>query len=159
MKRQHLRIALPLLAALMMLAACNNDVFYEAHRSVDVAGWSMGDAVDFDVEIDDTTQYYDIFFDLRVTVTYPYSNSFFFITTHFPDSTFAADTLECPLADATGKWYGKSGARYVDNRYYFRRTTRFPMTGAYRFEVRHGMRDADMTDIKDVGLRLVKTTL
>ena len=47
----------------------------------------------------------------------------------------------------------------MDNRYYFRRTTRFPMTGAYSFEVRHGMRDADMTDIKDVGLRLVKTTL
>ena len=147
------------LTALTTLAACNSDVFYEEHRSVDATGWNMDDAVAFDVEVNDTTQYYNIFFDLRVTVTYPYSNAFFFITTHVPDSTFAADTLECPLADATGKWYGKSGARYVDNRYYFRRTTRFPMTGTYRFEVTHGMRDTEMSDIKDIGLRLEKSTL
>lgn len=159
MKRQSICVAITLLATLMSLMSCNSDVFYEEHRSIDVTGWDMDDAVAFDVEIDDTTQYYDIFFDLRVNVTYPYANAFFFITTHFPDSTFAADTLECPLADATGKWYGKNGARYVDNRYYFRRTTRFPMTGAYRFEVTHGMRDSEMTDIKDVGLRLVKATL
>lgn len=142
-----------------MLAACHHDVAFDEHCSVDESGWNMSDAATFDVEIDDTTQYYDIFFDLRVNVNYAYANAFFFITTHFPDSTFAADTLECPLADPTGKWYGKNGGRYVDNRYYFRRTTRFPMTGTYRFEVTHGMRDTQISGIKDVGLRLEKTCL
>ncbi len=157
--KAKIKLTIPLLVACLLLAACNGDVYYEEHRSVDAKGWNMGDAVEFDVDIDDTTQYYDIFFDLRVNVTYPYANAFFFITTHFPDSSYAADTLECPLADPTGKWYGKNGARYVDNRYYFRRTTRFPMTGTYRFEVTHGMRDTEMTDIKDIGLRMVETTL
>lgn len=142
-----------------MLTACNNDVYYDEHCSVDENGWDLSDNATFTVEIDDTTQYYNIFFDLRVNVTYPYANAFFFITTHFPDSTFAADTLECPLADPTGKWYGRNSGRYVDNRYFFRRNTRFPMAGSYQIVVTHGMRNKQISGIKDIGLRLEKTTL
>ena len=144
---------------LLLFAGCDKNVYYAAERDVDERGWNMNDAVTFDVPIADTLDVYNFFFDLRNSVSYDKANAFFFITTHFPDSSYAADTLECPLADPTGKWYGKNGARYVDNRYYFRRTTRFPMTGTYRFEVTHGMRDTEMTDIKDIGLRMVETTL
>lgn len=159
MNRHRICNAMSLLAAAWLLTACNSDVFYDGHRSTDEEGWVMTDPVTFTVNIDDTAQYYNIFFDLRVGVTFPYANAFFFITTHFPDSTYAADTLECPLADPTGKWYGKLSGRYVDNRYYFRRNTRFPMTGSYCFEVTHGMRDIKMAGIKDVGLRMEKTNL
>ena len=145
--------------ALLVLTGCGGRTFFDGHCSVNPEGWNDDEPVTLTVRIDDTTQFYNIFFDLRVTKNYPYANAFFFIDTRFPDGSFAADTLECPLADPTGRWYGKRGGRYVDNRYYFRRATRFPMTGIYSFEIRHAMRDTRMTGIKDVGIRFEKTTL
>lgn len=143
----------------LMATACDRNLFFEENSSVDEEGWSMTEPVEFDMEIDDTTQYYNIFFNLRNSVNYKYSNAFFFINTTFPDTTCAADTLECPLADPSGEWYGKKSGRFVDNRYYFRRKTRFPMAGTYHFSIKHGMRDHDIEGIKTVGIRLEKTTL
>lgn len=133
-------------------AGCSNGVYFDDHSSIENR-WSKDEPVTFKVGIDDTSQFYNIYFDLRVTKSYPYANAFFFIDTRFPDGSVAHDTLECPLADIEGRWYGKTSARYVDNRYFFRRATRFPMTGTYAFEIRHAMRDTLMTDIKNVGLR------
>lgn len=150
----HLNRFVILLLVAVLFGACNSKVFYDESQSVDEDGWSAGDPLYFKVEITDTCQYYDIFVDVRNTVSYPYSNTFFFITTTFPDNTYAADTLECPLADQLGEWYGKSSGHYVDNRFYFRRKTRFPMAGTYRFKITHGMRDKSISGLKDVGLRM-----
>lgn len=156
---RHLFNGIMCCLAAMLFVACGNKVFYAESQSVDEDGWNADDPIYFKVDITDTTQFYDIYVDVRNTVGYPYANTFFFITTTFPDNTYAADTLECPLADPTGKWYGKKSGRFVDNRYFFRRNTRFPMVGTYRFTVRHGMRDKSITGLNDVGLRLERSTI
>ena len=75
--------------------------------------------------------------------------------TTFPDGSVAYDTLECPLADPAGRWYGKRVGRYVDSRYRLRGTSaRFPMEGLYRFEVVNGMRDSAIAGLKDISLRI-----
>ncbi len=159
MKRNSL-ISCFLLAAIsfaaLHFAACDRTLFYEENCSVDEEGWDLFSPAEFDVEIDDTTQFYDIYFNLRNSTSYGYANAFFFITTTFPDQSQAFDTLECPLAAPDGEWYGKKGARYVDNRYFFRRCTRFPMVGQYHFSILHGMRDKEVAGLKSVGLRLEK---
>ncbi len=66
----------------------------------------------------------------------------------------AYDTLECPLADVEGHWYGRRTGRYVDSRFVFRRHVIFPRTGLYRFEILHGMRDTNVAGLKSVGLRI-----
>ena len=68
----------------------------------------------------------------------------------------AYDTLECPLADVEGHWYGKRTGRYVDSRFVFRRHVIFPRSGRYHFELWHGMRDTNVTGLKSVGLRIEK---
>ena len=143
-----------MLAAALLAVSCDGSLFYADHRSVKPSGWPMDEPVSFDVEVNDTVQAYNFLVELRNTVEYPYSNTFFFIRTTFPDGTVADDTLECPLADAEGRWYGKRTGRYVDSRYYFRRNARFPMPGSYRFEFAHGMRDTAVCGLRDVGLRI-----
>lgn len=114
----------------------------------------MNDKLTFDVDVKDTARLYTFLVDLRLTADYPYSNVFFFITTTFPDGGVAADTLECPVASPDGQWVGKRTGGYIDNRYIFRKNMIFPATGSYTFEIQHGMRDTNITGIKNVGLRI-----
>ena len=144
------------LCAVTLLASCDDSVFFAAERDVDVKGWNMNDEVDYYVNVEDTAQLYDFYVDVRNTTHYPNANAFLFIATTFPDGSRAFDTLECPLADVQGHWYGKKTGRYVDSRYVFRRHVYFPQKGCYHFEMRHGMRDTNVVGIKSVGLRIEK---
>ena len=103
--------------------------------------------------MDDTVHLFNFLVEVRNSVEYPYSNTFLFINTTFPDGSVAYDTMECPLADPEGRWLGKRTGRYVDARYRLRGgSARFPMTGRYRFAVTNGMRDSAISGIKDIGL-------
>lgn len=137
-----------------LFAACSGSVFYERQQTVDEHGWLPTQSACFDVEVPDTTTVYNFLLAVRNNITYPYANTFFFLTTTFPDGSVARDTLEFPLADATGRWLGKRTGRYVDTRFYFRRNARFPMSGTYRFAVANGMRDSAISGIRDIGLRI-----
>lgn len=151
---KRLRIYLTAVLITTCLTACNRNVFYDRQQSVDEHGWLPEEAVNFDVEVKDTTTVYNFLMEVRNSVSYPYANTFLFINTTFPDGSTARDTLEFPLADASGRWLGKRTGRYVDTRFYFRRNARFPMTGFYRFAVTNGMRDSAITGLKDIGLRI-----
>lgn len=150
----HHKVLLALLLGAMLLAACDKNVLYTEQRDVDESGWDMHDRLNFDVDIEDTLQVFDFYVDVRNSVHFPKANVFFFINTTFPDGSVAYDTLECPLADVEGHWYGRRTGRYVDSRYVFRRHVIFPRTGTYHFEVAHGMRDTVVTGLKSVGLRI-----
>lgn len=145
------------LTALVLLAglnSCNRNVFYAEDRSVDEHGWLPTEDVVFDVEVPDTVTVYNFLMEVRNSVSYPYSNTFLFVTTTFPDGSLSRDTLEFPLADPSGRWMGKRTGRYVDTRYFFRRNARFPMEGRYRFAVTNGMRDSAVAGLKNIGLRI-----
>ena len=139
---------------IFLLTACDGSVFYDESRSVDEHGWAPADSVSFDVTVADTLRAFDFLVEVRNSVSYPYSNTFLFVCTTFPDGSMAQDTLEYPLADVTGRWLGRRTGRYVDTRYYFRRNARFPMQGDYRFTFTNGMRDSAIAGLKDIGFRI-----
>lgn len=143
-----------ILQLLFVFTACDSSVFYDRQQATDESGWRPDEALDFDVEVADTTTVYNFLMEVRNNVSYPYANTFLFINTTFPDGSISRDTLEFPLADAAGRWLGRRTGRYVDTRYYFRRNARFPMVGSYRFSVTNGMRDSAIAGIKDIGLRI-----
>ncbi|MBQ9418399.1 MAG: gliding motility lipoprotein GldH [Bacteroidales bacterium] len=153
MKHHVSHIALACLLALAAVA-CDGSVYTDQSQSVSEQGWLPADSLLFHVEAADTTTPFHFLIGIRNSITYPYSNAFLFIRTTFPDGSTAQDTLECPLSDAEGHWYGKRTGRYVDARYYFRRNARFPMTGTYRFAITNGMRDSAIAGLKDISLRV-----
>ncbi len=145
-----------LLGLLLVLGtACDRSVFFDEHKHLK-EDWNMSEKIIFNVNVEqaDLPHIYNFFVDLRNTHEYSYSNAFLFIKTSFPDGGFAQDTLECPLADPSGKWYGKKSGNHIDNRYYFRKNIVFPQAGMYQFEFIHGMRDTNVVGIEDIGLRI-----
>ena len=141
--------------AALLFMACDGSVYYDESRTVNEHGWRPEESLVFDVDVDDTIHFFNLLMGVRNSVNYPYSNTFLFVNTTFPDGSVAHDTLECPLADASGRWYGKRVGRYVDSRYRLRgNAARFPMGGVYRLEVVNGMRDSAISGLKDISLRI-----
>lgn len=139
---------------LILLQSCDKNVFYTAERDVDEKGWNMNDRLNYDIDVEDTLQLFDFYIDVRNSLHYDKANAFLFINTTFPDGSVAYDTLECPLADVEGHWYGRRTGRYVDSRFVFRKHVVFPHSGHYHFEVAHGMRDTNVVGIKSIGMRV-----
>lgn len=142
--------------ALAMMQGCNKKVYYAMEQDVDETGWNMDEKLKYEVDIKDTLQVFDFYIDVRNSIRYTKANTFLFINTTFPDGTVAYDTMECPLADVQGHWYGRRTGRYVDSRFVFRRHVIFPRSGKYHFEIAHGMRDTNIAGLKSVGLRIEK---
>lgn len=139
-----------------IFVGCDSSIFYDEHKFIENDIWNIDDKKVFDVKVDndDMADRYNFLIDLRNTKEYPYSNAFLFIKTTFPNGGYALDTMECPLTETSGKWYGKVSANHVDNRFYLRKDVVFPQEGMYRFEIFHGLRDTNVEGIKNVGLRI-----
>jgi len=151
------KVKLILFAAVVtVMCGCSPGTVYDKHQSIDKEGWGLDQEVRFYMDIDDTLVPYDFYIDVRNTKDYAYSNLFLFVTTTFPDKVIRRDTLECPLADQYGRWYGRQTSRHVDGRYLLHNHVIFPLKGTYTFQVTQAMRDTVLNGIKDIGLHVEK---
>ncbi|MDR0790383.1 MAG: gliding motility lipoprotein GldH [Bacteroidales bacterium] len=151
MKRHYIL----LFFALVALSACNSNVLFDKNESIDDKGWSIGEKVSFELNIEDTITKYDFAINLRNTTDYPYSNVLFFITTIYPDNSVSRrDTVECYVANPDGSWKGKGSGKLKDNRFWFARSVQFLQKGNYTFEIEHAMRDTALTGLTDIGLHI-----
>lgn len=147
-------IVVSILVALLFSSCGNENVFYEEYQSIPNAEWHMNESPRFEFSITDTTQKYNMFFNIRHTSAYEWENLWIITDITFPNDLVDRDTLEFMLQDGTGKWLGKGNLH--DGSYRFTRPKRFPMLGKYSIRYHHAMRDTALLEITDVGFKLVK---
>ncbi len=141
---------------LLMLSSCNTGVIIDRSKKIENATWKSDDIQKFSVSITDTTQLYNFFINIRNSADYKYSNIFLFLKTFYPNKMYSVDTIECYLADPTGKWLGKQRGNVIDNRILFRQGIRFRLMGDYSFEFEQAMREPELKGIEDFGIRIDK---
>lgn len=143
-----------LLTACLWMASCRPKATLNESRPVPAPAWAFDDPIGFDAAVIDTSSRYDLTFSLKHTDDYPWMNAFFLITTVFPDMETRIDTLECILADPSGRWYGSRFGKYRSMGFLYKQGIRFPIPGEYHFEIRHAMRNDSLEDIVSVGLKI-----
>ncbi len=148
--------ALTLLAAIFFLSACQFNTVYDKIESVEGGEWDKNKSVHFEVEISDTISSYKFCIVVHNTTDYRYSNLFLFLSTHFPNGNITRDTIECILADASGKWYGKGWGNVKETDILLKPNLIFPLSGKYKFFIQQAMRNDTLTGIKRIGIRLDK---
>ncbi len=141
----------------LFLCSCDDAVFYEENQSIDGGKWSANEGKSFEFDVQDTTHLYNFYVNLRNGEEYAYRNLYLFIEMEFPNGKKSTDTLDCPLADPMGNWYGSGLGKIYDNRILFRERKRFPLSGRYKVEIFQGMRHEQLEGIYDVGFRLAKS--
>ncbi|MFT6210804.1 MAG: gliding motility-associated lipoprotein GldH [Bacteroidia bacterium] len=139
------------------LVSCGQVLFQDS-QTVPNKNWEIGNNIIFDVEVKDTMAGYDFYIDLRNEANYPYANIYMFVNTIFPSGKSAKDTVECILADRTGRWLGNGLGDVIDNHILFKENIRFPNKGTYSFAFEQGMRNEALPAIIDVGISIEKHT-
>lgn len=142
---------------LTILISCEFNYTYNKNVDIDDGRWFKDEAARFDVLVEDSLTPHNFYLNLRNDTQYRYSNLFVFLTTHFPNGNITRDTIECVLADASGKWLGKGWGNIKENKILLNQNLRFPLTGKYEFYVQQAMRIDTLEGIHSVGLAFEKT--
>jgi len=142
---------------LIGFASCNFNSIYDKNVDINDGKWFKDEAAHFEVLIDDSLTPQNFYINLRNDTEYRFSNLFIFLTTHFPNGNITRDTIECVLADNSGKWLGKGWGNIKENKILLNQNLRFPLTGKYEFFVQQAMRVDTLEGIHSVGLAFEKT--
>lgn len=137
--------------------SCQYNTTYDDVVFIDDNGWYKDEATHFEVDITDSTSLYDFYIVVHNSTDYRYSNLFLFLSTKFPNGNLTRDTIECVLADASGKWYGKGWSNVKETDILLKPNLRFPLTGKYNFYIQQAMRKDTLEGIRSVGVRLEKS--
>ena len=137
------------MAVSVLVAACSSRTVFSEFRNSPLSGWDKDSVLVYEVGITDTVATYDVVLSLRHGQNYPYQNIWFFVE----DASGVCDTLEYYLADQRGRWLGNNrfGER-MEMPCLVGSAVQFAHPGTYVYKVRHGMREAELQGVTEVGL-------
>lgn len=141
-----------------LLASCSNDSILSETKALPEGKWEFQDVFQTGLMVNDTLTPLSYYFLMRNGADYRYRNLIICFKTYFPNNTYRVDTIDCPLASESGKWYGSGLGDMLDNEILFKTNYQFPMSGTYKFEIQHAMRHDTVQEIYDLGLRIEKVT-
>jgi len=155
-----MRILFTLCVTAILLTACDDTRVYEQITDFEQRQWVISEKPQFEFVIDDVNEPYNLYGDIRNSVSYPYSR--FFFTYYLQDSTgleIHKSLMTEFLFDAkTGKPFGKSGiGDLYDHRFLLLKDYQFKNKGKYRVVFEQFMRMDTLPGILAIGLRVEKS--
>lgn len=142
-----------------LISCGDSDVVYQNSKVIENNTWNKNESVTFDFDINDTTEFYDFYFNLRTTNLYEWSNLYMFVEIGSPEDQYNIDTVEFLLANSVGEWTGVSSGSVINNKVLFINKKRFPALGTYRLTFNQAMRQDDLKEVMDVGIIIKKAML
>lgn len=142
-----------IIAAALLVAACDDGRVYDSFAQVDMAEWSAQDTAYFDVPRQSAGQY-ALTLTVRSTGDYPYQNLALVVeTTIVPRHLLQRDTVFCTLRDAAPQPLSQQGVS-LSERSFGVRALQLQRGDSLHIAVRHVMRRNALPGISEVGLRL-----
>ena len=148
------RSLLAVLFAGFLFAACTDSAIVDTNQAVPDRNWSYAEKVRIPVTVTDASKRYNLYFNLRHTSNYKYSNIFVLIHQSGPGTKGLTERKEFQLAYPDGEWLGSGSGNIYSYRLLFREGYKFDRAGNYVFELEQNMRDNPLREISDVGLRV-----
>lgn len=143
---------------LLGLAACDSQTVYNEYTDIDDGKWTLKNAPSFTFRIDNPAIPYNVYYNLRNSVAYPYYN--LYLTRYLLDS--AGKELESRLDELilmdpkTGKPRGDGLGDLFDHKVIMKRNYRFPKAGRYTIRIQQYMRQDPLPDVQSVGISVEK---
>lgn len=150
-------LCLPLLLALAIgLNACDQAQLYEKNVDFDGYTWSVRQKPSFTFDIADTTQRYDVYFNVRNASAYGYYNLYLKHTLTDPLGKPVSQLLHQMLLmnPQTGEPRGRGTGDIYDHRFLALPNQRFRQTGAYKIVLEQYMRQDQLPGLMAVGVRV-----
>ncbi len=139
-----------------VFASCDPSRMFEENKKVVKGEWDQNTPIVFQVSVEDTIEFYNVYINVRNSGSYRFSNLYLFVNTIFPGGQLERDTLELTLASPDGRWLGEGLGDIFDNRILFKENVQFSQPGEYSFELIQAMRINPLPGIMDAGIRIEK---
>lgn len=141
----------------LVFIACDDKRVFEKNLDFENQAWMMAHKPEFEFQVDDTTVNYNLYFNLRNSVSYPYSRIFF--TYYLQDSlglVVDKKLMDFTVFDPkTGKPEGTSGLGDIyDHRIPILMHHHFPYSGTHKVKFEQFMRKDTLAGVMAVGLRV-----
>lgn len=151
-------------AVIVSMVSCKQDSKMLFDQYQETSGvWDKGDVKTFVYDVQDTVQRQNLFMNLRVNKSYPYSNLFVIFKVHQPNSDILIDTLEFQMAKPDGTLLGNGFSDVKESRLELKEGYVFPSVGSYKFSIEHVVRELGEVDgvnslkgVSEVGFRIEK---
>lgn len=145
------------LVAAMFLVGCDSAKVYEEYIEVENNNWLKENVASFEFDVTDTVSKHNLYLNVRNTGDYAFNNLYLFISLQGPNGNMLKDTVNCELADKSGKWLGKGIGDLWDIQIPYVGGFKFAQSGKYTVSMEQGMRvNKGLEGITDVGLRVEK---
>ncbi len=145
----------------LLTMGCSEPPVFQADVPIADGRWDRQVKPTFAFDIADTVNKHDVFIDVRHTGEYPYSDLFLFVDLTGPGGRAARDTVECLLAEPSGKWYGKGLGFIFADRYQakvlYKLGNRFPASGRYSITLEQAMRTDTLIGVLDIGVSIERS--
>lgn len=160
MKQNVIYNIMGLIGAIIIFAACTKTNNYQKQVALVKGEWFADTKPEFEVEISDTTQIYDLFLLLRHNDAYDYSNMWIRVNVQGPgDSVYKiGERLEVIMADAEGKWLGRSFGDIWEQKIILSNEQYpiFTKSGVYKIKMEQLMRTDPLKHVLNVGVNIQK---
>ncbi|TGE14678.1 gliding motility lipoprotein GldH [Hymenobacter elongatus] len=147
------------LGMLLSLASCDQNQVFEQNLDLDKYVWTVQQKPAFTFDIQDTTQRYDIYFNVRNQSVYGYYNLYVKHTLQEPSGKRVSQLLHQMLLmdPQTGEPRGQGSGDIFDHQFLALRQQQFHQTGTYKIILEQYMRQDQLPGIMAVGVRVAKT--
>ena len=132
---------------ILCFLACNNNVLFKAEKEI-ANTWHTDSLLTFQFSVSDTNTTFYSEINIRHTTDYSYKNLFVFIHNTNPNGKTVTDTVECVLADKTGKWKGRGVGDILDFTKIYHDSILFETSGEYRIGIEQAMRYGELPKIE-----------
>lgn len=142
---------------ILILSSCqDSQTIVDTNVELKNRNWSYVEKIKIPVKIVSPELNYNVYFNLRHTANYKYSNIFILVHTIGADGKKRTERKEFKLALPDGEWLGSGSGNRYSYQLLLKSGYKFPQKGNYIFELEQNMRDNPLKDITDVGLRVEK---
>ena len=142
----------------LLLISCDSNRVYEQIYTIDNQKWSETAPITFQFDVPDTAQAYNILYNLRYSLEYPYYNLHMKYTIKDGQGKVAATELQDMnlMHPKTGYPFGNGYGDVYDLQVMALPKIKFRQTGKHTLTLHHYMRTDTLQGIAAAGLRLEK---
>jgi gliding motility-associated lipoprotein GldH len=143
---------------LVICIACDPNRVYEQNHTIEDNKWYIDSIPNFKFTIQDTTSTYNIYYNVRNAVSYPFYN--LYLTYYLLDeqgNLISSRLQDLTLMDAkTGRPLGSGLGDIFDHQILSIPNYKFKRKGTYTFRIKQYMRQDPLPDIMSIGIRVEK---
>lgn len=138
------------------LSSCDKARLFEENQQINNNSWDYKDAKTFVTEINDTSQNYNLYVNVRHSFQFEWRNAWVNIKTIFPDGKTFDKRVNLVLSEPDGHWYGDCLGDNCDLQLSIQNNAFFPQKGKYTFIITQDMRVNPLPFVKSIGMRIEK---